>query len=164
MGKDNDVRLLAALRDLGYSLDVSNFKSRLILQKRIYLMQRCGLNVGVRFGWYVHGPYCTDLSHLAYRLSAVSHDKQIVDILPEFNEHEQEALSRAGSLFNEIESLDESKPASYWYELVGSILFLKDHKLGMSDVDSIFRFLEQKKPDRFERDDVERAFELIGRL
>jgi len=47
----------------------SNFNSRLILQKTVYLMQEFGLNIGYSFSWYLRGPYSPNLTRDTYGLA-----------------------------------------------------------------------------------------------
>ena len=56
---------------------MSDFNSRLILQKTIYLMQEFGLNIGYPFSWYLRGPYSPNLTRDAYELV-----KNYVEIQP----------------------------------------------------------------------------------
>lgn len=46
----------------------SDFNSRLILQKTVYLMQEFGLNIGYSFSWYLHGPYSPNLTRDTYTM------------------------------------------------------------------------------------------------
>lgn len=47
----------------------SNFNSRLILQKTVYLMQEFDLNIGYSFSWYLRGPYSPNLTRDTYELA-----------------------------------------------------------------------------------------------
>jgi uncharacterized protein YwgA len=47
----------------------SDFNSRLVLQKTIYLMEQFGLNIGYYFSWYLRGPYSPALTRDAYELT-----------------------------------------------------------------------------------------------
>lgn len=42
------------------------FEQRLILQKAIYLAQEKGVGLGYHYSWYLHGPYCRDLTSDAF--------------------------------------------------------------------------------------------------
>lgn len=54
----------AGLKDL----KLKSFSARLNVQKRIYLVQVLGYDLGYRFGWYLHGPYCSGLTQDAFAL------------------------------------------------------------------------------------------------
>ena len=43
-------------------VDASTLESRKLFQKVVYLVQRCGLDLGYRFAWDEMGPYCPKLS------------------------------------------------------------------------------------------------------
>ncbi|MFZ2196989.1 MAG: hypothetical protein WAV13_04585, partial [Thermodesulfovibrionales bacterium] len=60
--------LLKAISDSFGGLLIDNFDNRLILQKRFYLLQKFGVDLGYRYNWYAHGPYCPTLTEDAYRL------------------------------------------------------------------------------------------------
>jgi len=50
------------------SLFQSDFNSRLILQKTVYLLEQFGLNIGYYFSWYLRGPYSPSLTRDTYAL------------------------------------------------------------------------------------------------
>jgi len=47
-------------------ISLRDFNDRLKLQKTIYMTQVCGVDLGYRFSWYVHGPYSPDLTETAF--------------------------------------------------------------------------------------------------
>lgn len=47
---------------------IDGFEDRLLLQKSIYLLQILGLDLGYRYSWYIHGPYCPSLTADAYEV------------------------------------------------------------------------------------------------
>lgn len=51
---------------LGFNVNMNSFKSRLELQKMIYLLQVNGINLGYKYNWYLHGPYCSDLAKVGF--------------------------------------------------------------------------------------------------
>jgi len=57
----------AVLKRIG-DFDLSTFEGRLVLQKTVYLMQSYGLYFGYKFSWYVHGPYCPELTREAFKI------------------------------------------------------------------------------------------------
>jgi uncharacterized protein YwgA len=58
------------LKKIG-NLDINTFKGRLVLQKKIYLLQSFGFYLGYKFSWYIHGPYSPDLTRDAFRLQPI---------------------------------------------------------------------------------------------
>lgn len=60
-------------------LDVKTFEElehRISFQKKIYLLQVCGVNLGYMFGWDKYGPYSRELSRNA---GIYAEDPEIVD-------------------------------------------------------------------------------------
>ena len=49
-------------------LELDAFSKRLNLQKRIYLLQLTGIDLGYRYNWYLRGPYCPSLTQDAFLL------------------------------------------------------------------------------------------------
>ena len=43
-----------------------NFDDRLICQKKIYLLQSLGTDLGYTYNWYVRGPYSPSLTNYIY--------------------------------------------------------------------------------------------------
>jgi len=64
---DRALVLGAVLKRIG-NYDMSTFEGRLVLQKTVYLLQAHGLYLGYKFSWYVHGPYCPELTREAFEL------------------------------------------------------------------------------------------------
>ena len=62
--------LAAVLKDVGnFSMD--DFAGRLTLQKTVRILQAFGVDLGYRFGWYLHGPYCRALFRDGYEARSV---------------------------------------------------------------------------------------------
>lgn len=70
--------VIAGLLKRSYSnFDMNDFNDRLKLQKFIYLIQECGLNLGYDFKLYLHGPYCTLLTRDGFEMPEVSRCKKV---------------------------------------------------------------------------------------
>jgi uncharacterized protein YwgA len=59
------------LNELGIPPVIETINDRKRLQKAIYLGQAAGAELNYEFGWYVHGPYSTDLTRDYYELAGV---------------------------------------------------------------------------------------------
>lgn len=114
--EDERTFLLGTLLKRIGNFNLGTFKGRLVLQKTIYLLQTCGLNLGYKFSWYIHGPYSPELTKDAFRLQDVY--KQIP--VAEFTNPKIE------SKFNEFVSfLGERKTDGDWLEQIACTHFLK---------------------------------------
>ena len=73
---DSRLLLYMILKEFG-GINLNDFDDRLTLQKRIYLLQRFGLDLDYRYNWYVRGPYCPQLTEDAYRAQSQTSDLRI---------------------------------------------------------------------------------------
>jgi hypothetical protein len=60
------VRLVAALKGLGIEPTLETFAQRKAIQKLVYLLEVFGVDLNFRFGWYLHGPYSSSVTHVLY--------------------------------------------------------------------------------------------------
>lgn len=65
------VSLGSVLKRVG-TFTMDSFEDRLVLQKRIYLLQVFGIYLGYKFAWYIHGPYSPNLTRDGFKLVAIS--------------------------------------------------------------------------------------------
>lgn len=102
-------------------LKLDSFADRLVLQKRLYLLQLFGLDLGYRYNWYVHGPYCPTLTEEAFAVQ-----QGLADIKKTSQSFElSEAAKDITEDYLQFEaSLGESDIAKS-LELAASIHFLK---------------------------------------
>ena len=64
---NSQIATAIVLRDLHcYSLET--ISDRILLQKKVFLAQDIGLPLGYGYSWYIHGPYSTDLTAVAYQV------------------------------------------------------------------------------------------------
>jgi len=71
---ERQIGLALALNELGVSSDVSEFDSRLILQKIVYLIEEAGIKLGYGFNWYLRGPYSPVLTRDLFDLASTKED------------------------------------------------------------------------------------------
>ena len=50
------------------NISLDTFSQRFNIQKRLYLIQLMGSDLGYRYGWYLKGPYCRNLTVDAFTL------------------------------------------------------------------------------------------------
>ena len=129
-----------AIRDLNcYSLQSIN--DRILLQKKIYLAQDIGLPLGYGYSWYIHGPYSTDLTAVAYQIipegiSAIDHHT--------LKEPYASMISKVNSLESIIDEQDLKISVVQWYELIASIAYW--HKRGYSSEQKAVEKIRMTKP------------------
>lgn len=126
--------LAAILKDVGnFSMD--DFTGRLTLQKTVCLLQAFGVNLGYRFTWYLHGPYCKALVRDGYAA------RQVVDDLPEIDiSFEGEPVQRRYEQFKVF--MSDKKNNATLLEICASICHLAAAGIGRAD---ILKFTEDKK-------------------
>ncbi len=138
---------------LGLNFKTEYFNDRLILQKTAYLVQTAGVHLGYFFRWYLHGPYCSELTSDAFEItSAIKAD---MDDSEEWklDGTSLSTLSRIKPVFSET---DRKKLADK-LELFASVHFLVDREQVIGrDAKEIHQILEKyKKP--FDKTQVENA-------
>lgn len=119
----------AIIKRIG-NFDLSEFEGRLVLQKTIYLLQNFGIYLDYKFSWYVHGPYCPELTRDAFKLVP------IYDNIPELK-FENNEIERLIQQYNEL--LGERKNDSDWLEQLActhflSILYPRTSKEAIIDI------------------------------
>ena len=118
-----------AIRDLNcFTLETIN--DRILLQKKVYLAQDIGLPLGYGYSWYIHGPYSTDLTAVAYQ------------IIPEGDASiENHSLKEPyASMIEKVNSIGVVQ----WYELIASIAYW--HKRGYNTEEKIIEKIHTTKP------------------
>ncbi len=68
--KPESILLELILQKLGIDFNIETLNDRIRLQKIVYLLQRCGVNLGYKYSWYTYGPYSRDLTSVYYDLDA----------------------------------------------------------------------------------------------
>jgi uncharacterized protein YwgA len=101
---------------------MQTFNDRLLLQKRVYLMQVFGLFIGYRFNWYLRGPYSKELARDGFALAKrYDQGNEFQVSLTIFAHREDE------DRFKEyVRFLGEMAMDPTWLEALGSIHFLTE--------------------------------------
>lgn len=104
--------------------NMDSLRGRIALQKKIYLLQLSGLDLGYRFNWYIRGPYSPSLADIAFE---VWNNKEYV--AEEVSEYE--LGSESLDLISKIKGLITSKSPfpdleDYgWLELLASVHYIR---------------------------------------
>ena len=139
-----------AIRDLKcFSLETIG--DRILLQKKVYLAQDKGLPLGYGYSWYIHGPYSSDLTNVAYQ------------VIPE-GEAAIENMSlkaRYSTIINNVNELENiitdgnlQIGVVEWYELICSVAYWYKH--GYNEDENLIKKMREKKP-QFSKELVEQG-------
>ncbi|RHP50092.1 hypothetical protein DWZ37_09725 [Clostridiaceae bacterium AF31-3BH] len=150
MIRDDLIVTAVFLRELN-CFDISTLDARIIVQKKIYLTEKLGINLGYDFSWYIHGPYCPQLTEAVYecvpmgtrQFLGYSISTDASDIVNQVNQIEELA---------ELESMRRSQ----WLELVASLVFWHENATEESAVKNV----KQYKP-QFTDGQIRKAVELL---
>ncbi|MEA5030546.1 MAG: hypothetical protein VB025_00195 [Sphaerochaeta sp.] len=116
------------LKELNCS-SVESLSDRIVLQKKIFLTQYLGLKLGYAYGWYLHGPYCTDLASRAYEIERVG-----VDDLPSYRLPQR--IRTLVDVVNGLESNPELQAykLSERYELLASVAYWRNKGFANNEI------------------------------
>jgi len=155
-------KLYACLNKLG-GLSLDTLKERKILQKQIYFLQQFGLDLGYHFGWYVYGPYSSDLTHDAYSLLQ---QKEQAPNTVESPELSSKGISAIEKLEEFLKGFDENaEKFAYWAELLSSIHFLwKISYYEKKPINVIVEKLKAQKGERFSDEDIAQAWKHLSKF
>jgi uncharacterized protein YwgA len=110
------------LDELGIPSDIRTISSRKRLQKAVYLGQVSSpVDLGYRFGWYLRGPYSTELAKAYYGLAEAeaSGESPSRDLRPDL----KAKLRDIRPLFKVPNDVALSQPD--WLELLASVHYLR---------------------------------------
>lgn len=105
------------------SINKDTFDNRIICQKKIYLLQSLGTDLGYSYNWYVRGPYSPALANYVYTnidlLENTSFDNYKI------SDNVEKNIEIVNGL--QSEKLSELSMAS-WYELLASLLYIEKNR------------------------------------
>ena len=120
---------------LGVSKDT--FDDRLLSQKKVFLLQELGVDMGYSYNWYVRGPYSPDLTTYIFNNLDVLKEQDFSNY--RFSDTVQKKISSVNALAN---SKPDSLSIPSWYELLASVLYI--HTRWKKE--DVFASLVQYKP------------------
>lgn len=133
------VTLRLFLEALDIPPSIETVEQRKLIQKAVYIGQLSGVDLGYRFGWYLMGPYCPELTRDYYALDAQGDNRSISRRL---HSKIEEKLRRLEPLLKP--SADVSLKQSDWLELLASYHFLR--KIRRLTHEEALKTLERYKP------------------
>lgn len=117
-------KLLAAFREMRQKIVMSDFDARLVFQKKTYLLQELGLQLGLSFGWYKRGPYSSIAADYGYQLLEIQ-TKELD--LPELSRDELKAIDQFEKMFSKAKKIFVGFEEVDILELLGSLHFVIKH-------------------------------------
>jgi uncharacterized protein YwgA len=152
---------MSVLNELNENLDMSTFEARLLFQKKVFLLQCLGLPLNFSFGWYIRGPYSSELARTGFEMQSLYRDNDVRQSIVSGLPRSQEAIvEKARALFEAVDQLGTDR--SRWYELVSGLLFIKLYSYPKPRNErEIFSLLEEKKPGKFSDQEKENAMQCI---
>lgn len=150
MIRDDLIATAVFLRELD-CFDISTLNDRIIVQKKIFLTQKLGVNLGYYFSWYIHGPYCPQLTEDVYecvpigekyfeKYSIIDEAKVVV-----------EQVNQIAQLAKEAGMMEPQ-----WLELVTSLVFWHE---GTTE-EAAIKNVKAYKP-QFTDSDIHKAIQLL---
>lgn len=146
-----DIAKLSACLDRLGGLNLSTLKDRKLLQKKIYILQESGLNLGYHFGWYIYGPYSPDLTRDAFDLSMqLTHAPKTMR-KETLTLSEQSILRKLSTFLSSISSGNELADR---LEAIASLHFLMKENPSLKESEVISKF-KQLKGNRFRDKEIQ---------
>ncbi len=129
--------------------DIGSLTKRIILQKKVYLLQKLGFNIGYTYQWYWYGPYSVALNLDSFNVNtqiesevSISEDQNVAlgffHNLVKGNENNLRFLETAASLT----FLKEQNPSYSDRELVNVLVQLKSH-ISVNEAEEVLTKLKQ---------------------
>jgi uncharacterized protein YwgA len=123
---------------------VSTFVDRKLLQKKTYFLQAFGIDFGYNFGFYLYGPYGSELTSDVFHLSAQKDQAPKTLEKVELSLEEEKAMKRMERFLDGIKG--EKKEIAYKLELLSSLHFLwKITHFQNKSKEEVFRKLKARK-------------------
>ncbi len=155
MNKDH-ILLKLVLERIGFQdIKIDNFIERKILQKKIYLLQLTGIDLGYRYNWYLYGPYSPALASDTFALrDEIEYDKEFEDY--KLNTQTESKSKVLDKIVNLPDSQGTNEPE--WLELLASLHYLKHiaYWPGKNNpqFDEVFSKLVESKPHFTDKKDL----------
>lgn len=137
MIRDDLIVTAVFLRELN-CFDISTLDKRIIVQKKIFLTEKLGVNLGYDFSWYIHGPYCSQLTEAVYECVPMGiHTYAGYSI--------SDVASKVVQEVNGIDDLAETVQMNHsqWLELVASLVFWHENATEESAIENVKRYKKQ---------------------
>lgn len=155
----NNIDIASGIVFQKLEISKDSFDDRLISQKKIYLLQSLGTNLGYTYNWYVRGPYSPALTSYIYAN---------LDVLASNDFSDYKLAKMAESNIQCVNNLEKRKRADFttvsWYELLASLLYIYNNKESWKIDDqehTLFLTLIKYKP-QYNEEQCQYAFGILG--
>ena len=137
-----------------------NFNDRLIAQKKIYLLQVLGIDLGYHYNWYLHGPYSPSLTNYMYANWDWMQESDEILSPYKLSARANDSVQRVNKLAQQSEQADLGEAA--WYELLASLhyIYQNSKSWAVQGINEVFEKLRQYKPQYSEEQCYE-AFNVL---
>ena len=140
-----EARLIALklfLDELEVSASIETIDDRKRVQKAVYLGQLTGVDLGYHFGWYLKGPYSSNLTKDYYELAEAIEMKDNDFEGKVLRQSIKEGLKKITPLLNPPKEIDLSQED--WLELVASLHYLR--KVSKQNEEKAHQTFQTEKP------------------
>ena len=146
-------------------INMQTFEDRLLLQKRVYFLQEFGVPFGYSFGWYIRGPYSSELADDGFENQNLSKSsnknmEKYSKILPKPESDDKEGLKKAEKFFERIKESGISEDRLL--ELTSSLHFLINEWFE-NDYSAAAKKLRKRKP-KFSAKEIEEAQKILEKF
>lgn len=141
---------------LGVSIDT--FDERLTCQKKLYLLEGLGTDLGYTYNWYVRGPYSPSLSNYVYNNLEVLRATDFSDY--KLSKTAERHIEQVNSL---LEKKRQDMGESAWYELLASLFYISKNKQSWQideKKESLFNILMKYKP-QYNEQQCQHAYDVL---
>jgi uncharacterized protein YwgA len=140
--------------------NIQTFEDSKKLQKIVYFLQRIGLDMGYRFGWYIHGPYSSDLTKDAFELYNQKETLKETEF-SELDQTEIDVIERVKKFLGDL------RDSANMLELLASLDFIKNiaYIPNVKDKNKqiVIDQLKKLEPKKFSDDDIEMSWDRLHR-
>ena len=156
----NNIDIANALIFQHLGIHKDNFDDRLIAQKKIYLLQVLGIDLGYHYNWYLHGPYSPSLTNYMYANWDWIQESEEVLRPYKLSDRASDNVQRVNRLAQQSTKADLGEAA--WYELLASLhyIYQNSKSWAVKGIDEAFEKLRQYKP-QYSEEQCRMAFNIL---
>lgn len=125
-------------------LNLDTLVNRKLLQKKIYFLQEFGIRMGYSYGFYLYGPYSSELTSDAFFLKSMKDQAPKAVETTELSAEEETKMKKALDFFDKLSGKEYE--IAYRLELLSSLHFLWNvSHFTPKSKDDVFKRLKERK-------------------